>query len=183
MKSPARHARGPLRVLLPALFAWLFVVIAPVAAGPISLAEPAITPPYATTETLVTFSVTYRNSSGDEADWVRVSVAGSVLPMRAVGGTPKQGVRYAIATRLPAGTHTVSFSAMARGRFETQLAGGTLQVTAAPTPTPEPTPKPTPKPTPTPTPKPTPEPTPKATPKPTPKPTQRTAAVTPEPSP
>jgi hypothetical protein len=79
----------------------------------------------------------------------------------------KNGVLYTFTSKLPVGTHTVSFDAADTRRFSDTAAGGTVTISAPPTPAP--TPAPTPKPTPKPTPEPTP--TPAATPKPTPKPT------------
>jgi outer membrane biosynthesis protein TonB len=189
LKPRPTLARRALPALVPALLAWLLLGALPVAAAPISLSSPAVTPASGTTETLVTFSVTYTNKRGDAPDWVRVSVADYVHTMTSIGGTPKQGLRFAVALRLPAGTHAVSFAASTQGQT-TSLAAATVSIVPAPTPqpTPTPTPKATPKPTPKPTPAPTPKPTPKATPKPTPKPTPRpapraTPAPTPKPTP
>ncbi len=154
-----------LPVLLPALLAWLLLAVAPVAAAPVTLSSPAITPTSGTTDTLVTFAVTYRNAKADLPDSVRVAIGSTIQPMTAIGGTPKQGLRFAVALRLPAGSHSITFTALSQGRTTT-LDAGSITITVAPTPppTPVPTPRPTPVPTPAPTPKPTPVPTPRPTP-------------------
>ena len=181
------HSRLAAPILLPALLAWLLLAVAPVAAGPVTLSSPAITPTTGTTDTLVTLAVTYRNAKGDLPDWVRVAVGSTVGPMTSIGGSPKHGLRFAVALRLPAGSHPIVFTALSQGSTTT-LDAGSITIALAPTPpptpppTPVPTPVPTPRPTltPTPTPRPTPRPTPAATPKPTPKPTP---AATPKPTP
>ena len=183
MKACPARARLALPALLPALLTWLLLGALPAAAAPTSLSDPSITPASATTETLVTFSVTYSSRKGIEPDWVRVTAGSTVLSMTSTGGTPRRGMRFQAASRLPAGTQAVSFSASAQGQT-TSITAGSIQVTAAPVPTPRPTPVPTPRPTPVPTPRPTPVPTPKPTPRPTPVPTPRPTPVpTPRPTP
>jgi hypothetical protein len=185
LKARSTHARLALPALLPAMLAWLLVSALPVAAAPIYLSNPDVSPTSATTAVLVTFSVTYTNKRGDAPDWVRLDVGGTVQDMTSIGGTPKQGLRFAVALRLPAGTRAVTFTASTQGQT-TSIGGGTVTIVPAPTPppTPAPTPVPTPKPTPAPTPRPTPVPTPAPTPKPTPAPTPKPAPVaTPKPTP
>ncbi|MEO5885198.1 MAG: hypothetical protein ABIQ58_06760 [Candidatus Limnocylindrales bacterium] len=167
-------------VALTIIAAW----IAPAAAGsgPTRLSDVAIAPRSGATDTTIVIAVAYRNREGSPADWVRVRVAGATHDMTRSGGEDwKRGVRFTWSGQLPAGTHTVTFNAMSRDRFDDSLDGGAVTITVPPTPqpTPRPTPGPTPKPTPQPTPRSTPAPTPEPTPKPTPKPT---ASATPKPS-
>ena len=179
LKARPTPASRALPALVPALLAWLLLGALPVSAAPQGLSNADVTPSAGTTETLVTFSVTYTSKKGDPPDWVRVTAGSTIQPMTAIGGTTKRGIRFAVAFTLPAGTHAVSFSALSQGRTFS-LAAGSVSISPAPTPAPTPTPVPTPKPTPVPTPKPTPVPTPVPTPRPTPVPTP---VPTPRPTP
>jgi len=172
------------------------VAIAPASAGsgPTRLSDAAVSTRVGTTANAIAFTVAYRNREGSPADWVRVSVGGDSHAMTQGSGTDwKQQVWFTWSGTLPAGTHTVTFSAMSRDRFDDSLDGGTVTITVPPTPapTPAPTPQPTSAPTappapPTPAPTappstPTPAPTPAATTKPWPAATPRpTASATPQ---
>ncbi|MEW6226055.1 MAG: hypothetical protein AB1627_15635, partial [Chloroflexota bacterium] len=127
----------------------LLIVLAvlPASAGPTDLTSPSVSPVTGTTADPITFSVTFRSSKGDEPDYVRVVVGSKVFEMERKAGpeTWKNGVRFAVAKRLPAGTWDVRFEAKSDNFVET-VSGGTVTITAAPTPTPEPTPEPTPRP-------------------------------------
>ena len=154
--------------------ALMLALVAPAgaAAGPTRLSGQSATPGSGTTLTTIAFAVTYRNREGSPADWVRVRVAGATHAMSASGSAWKAGVRFSWSGKLPAGTHAVTFEGMSRDRFTAEIAGGSVTITAPPTPAP--TAKPTPKPSPRATAAPTPRPT--ATPRPT--PTPRPAATT-----
>jgi len=106
------HPRPALPVLLPALLAWLLLAVAPVAASPVTLSSPAVTPTAGTTDTLVTLAVTYRNAKGDLPDTAQVTVGSTIRSLTPIGGSPKQGLRYAVALRLPAGSHAIVFAAV-----------------------------------------------------------------------
>ena len=128
--------------------------------GPTKLFSPEVGPRTGTPTTKITFSVEYRNREGSPAAFVRVVIDGVAHAMASDGGTDwKNGVGHTYSTKLPAGTHEVSFEAADTRRFTDAIAGGsvTIQVLEpAPAPTPKPTPQPTPKPTPEPTPEPPP---------------------------
>jgi len=158
----------------------LAVAVMPATAGngPNDLSSPSVSPTSGTTATAITFSVTYHSSKNQAPDYVRVVVGSKTFSLENTAGTEswKNGVRYSVTTKLPAGTWTVRFEAASAG-FHLELAGDTVTITPAPSPTPkpEPTPKPTPKPEPTPKPTPKPEPTPQPTPVATPTPTPSSA--------
>ena len=176
-----RHpAQRGVRDLLGAALAAALLVLAfavPVGAvqGPTKLFDASVSPGAGTTATMITFTVDYRNREGSAAAWVRVIIDGAPHAMASDGTTNwKQGVLHTYKSKLPVGTHEISFEASDTRRFQDAMDGGTITISApAPTPTPEPTPTPTPKPTPTPepTPTPAPTPTPRTDPTPTPKPT------------
>ena len=169
-------AIGPaLRSALLAM-AVMVLVVAPAAtptsagAGPTRLSSASVSPSTGTTDSLITFTVAYRNREGSPADWVRVNVAGSTRAMTWIAGDDwKQEVWFAWTGPLPAGTHAVTFQAMSRDRFDDSLDGGVVTITtpATPPPTPVPTIVPTQPPTPLPTSQPTTAPTPMLTPQPT----------------
>ncbi len=171
-----------------ACLATLLVVLAvlPAAAGngPTDLTSPSVSPTSGTTATEITFAVTYHSAKGDAPDYVRVVVGTTAYPMARTAGveTWKQGVRYTLTRRLPAGTWAVRFEAAEGDHIRTSIAGPSVAIAVAPSPTPAPTPRPTAvptaKPTPAPTPKPTAVPTAKPTPAPTPKPTAAPPAPT-----
>ena len=160
-------------------------LVLPVSAtnGPNRLSNADVSPRTGTSATTIQATITYRSNDGTEAQWVRVSFAGTTFDMSALpGGTWKDGVQFTWAGTLPSGTHEVIFSSQGRDHFFSSLPAGSVSIGVAPTPTPVPTPTPTPVPTPTPhpTPSPTPRPTPTPTPRPTPSPTPR---ATPTPTP
>lgn len=145
-----------LAVVLPALAA---------AVGPSKLENPTVDPRTGTTSTPITFTVAYRNTQGQPPDYVRVVVAGAIYAMQASGADWKAGVVFTVRTTVPAGTNDVRFEARDAEKFVDQTSGGSISITAAPTPEPTPTPQPTQAPTPallppTPAPPPTSEPTP-----------------------
>ncbi|MDQ3149590.1 MAG: hypothetical protein M3Q38_06665, partial [Chloroflexota bacterium] len=80
------------------------------ATGPNSLSAPQASPTSATTETPVSFSVTY--AGGFAARTVTVNVAGRTLPMGLVGGTEMQGT-WSAAALVPQGTWEATFLAVA----------------------------------------------------------------------
>jgi len=183
-------------VLVAVLLAVASVLPALAATGSITtLLAPAASPRSGTTTTVITFSVTYRNTDGLAPDYVRLHVAGLTKEMAptTTSDSWSRGVRFAATAKLPVGGWTPTFEAADHNGNGASLDGPGIMI-SAPTPTPTPTPKPTvaptptPKPTvaPTPTPKPTVAPTPTPTPKPTvaPTPTPRpTVAPTPTPKP
>jgi methionine-rich copper-binding protein CopC len=120
--------------------ALVLALVAPVsaAAGPTRLSDGSASPGSGTTATVISFSVTYRNREGSEADWVRVQVAGSAHAMTTSGTDWKGGVRFAWSGKLPAGTHAVTFEAMSRDRFSDSLGGGSVTITVPATPAPTP---------------------------------------------
>ena len=145
-----RPAATPLAALCAALFV-VFALVAPVFAteGPTGLFNPAVSPRSGTPSTTISFSVTYRNHEGSSPDHVSVLVDGKAHLMTANGSTNwKHGVPYHWATKLAAGTHTVSFVAVDRARFVTTIAGGTVKIAVSDTTTPKPTADPTPTPEP-----------------------------------
>lgn len=138
----------------------LLVLSWPAAAvtGPTKLSDPSITPSSGTPTTTISMGVTYRNREGSPPDYVRVVIDGVAHEMSGAGATWKSGVRFSYATKLPLGTHTISFDARGRDKFTDAIAGGTVTIALPPAPTP--TPAPTPKPAPTPAPGSTPAPSP-----------------------
>lgn len=182
MQHPIR-SRRPAATALVSLWAALVLVLAlvgPVLAnqGPTKLYDPAASPRTGSPTTTIVFTVGYRNREGSAPDHVSVIIDGVAHAMTGSGGTDwKAGVMNTWSTRLPVGTHTISFEAADTRRFSDGIAGGTVTITApAPTPTPAPTATPRPTATPTATPAPT------ATPRPTTQPTA-TPRSTPTPAP
>ncbi|MDQ3128270.1 MAG: hypothetical protein M3Q66_07440 [Chloroflexota bacterium] len=180
MQRP-RRSRRTAAIPLVSLWAALVLVLAlvgPVLAnpGPTRLYDPAASPRSGSPTTTIVFSVEYHNREGSAPDHVSVVIDGVAHAMTGSGGTDwKAGVRNTWSTRLPVGTHTISFEAADTRRFSDEIAGGTVTITAA-TPTPAPTATPRPRATPSATPAPTatprpttqPTPTPRSTPTPTP---------------
>lgn len=154
--------------------------------GPTKLFDAVVTPRSGTPTTLITFSVEYRNREGSAPDHVTVVIDGARHTMVGSGGDGwKAGVTHSWSTRLPVGTHTVTFEAADTRRFSDTIDGGSVTITLPPAPsaTPKPTPAPTATPTPAvaPTAAPTrkPDPTASATPRPTATPPSSTPAATP----
>ncbi len=123
--------------------ALLVALVAPASAAPTRLSDPSVSPGAGTTQTTISFAVTYRNREGSPAGWVRVRVAGATHPMSAGGSDWKRGVPFTWSGKLPAGTHTVTFESIGRDRFKDTLAGGSVTITVPPTPAPTPKPTPT----------------------------------------
>jgi hypothetical protein len=172
-----RPAVAPLAALWAALLI-VFSLVVPVLAveGPTKLFNPSVSPTSGLPTTTIHFAVSYRNREGSPVDHVNVIIDGTAHRMTSNGSTSwKQGVRLTWSATLPVGVHTISFEAADTRRFSDTIAGGSVTISAPPSPTPSPTPaatpKPTPKPSPTATPAPTPSPKPDSTPAPTPRPT------------
>ena len=95
--------------VLAAVVAALLLVLAalPAAAGngPSDLGSPAVSPETGTTATPITFSVTYRSSKGQAPDYVQVVVGSKTFRMAKTAGYEewKNGVRYRVTKKLPAG--------------------------------------------------------------------------------
>jgi hypothetical protein len=150
-----RTAAAPLAALWAAFLLTLGLVL-PVLAGdgPTKLDNPNVSPHSGSPTTTIEFSVRYRNRTGSPPDKVVVLIDGVAHAMTAESGTDwKTGVQLHWSTRLPAGTHTVTFEASEAGKFTNSVGAGTITITAPPPPTPKPTtaPPPTPKATPKPT--------------------------------
>jgi hypothetical protein len=172
-----RPAVAPLAALWAALLI-VFSLVVPVLAveGPTKLFDPSVSPTSGLPTTTIHFAVSYRNREGSPVDHVNVIIDGTAHRMTSSGSTSwKQGVRFTWSATLPVGVHTISFEAADTRRFSDTIAGGSITISAPPSPTPSATPaatpKPTPKPSPTATPAPTPSPKPDSTPAPTPRPT------------
>jgi hypothetical protein len=149
--------RGAGHLLRAAVAAWLLVLVlvVPVGAveGPTRLFDPSVTPTTPTPTTLITITVEYRNREGSAPAYVRAVIDGTAHDMTGDGGDDwRKGVSHQYTTKLPAGTHQVSFVAAAARKFSDEVDGGTITVTvvAATPPAPAPTPNPAPDPTPAP---------------------------------
>lgn len=118
--------------------------------GPTKLLDPTVSPTSATPTATISFGVTYRNREGSPPDYVRVVIDGVAHEMTGTGTSWKSGVRFSYATKLPLGTHKISFEGRDRDKFVDTIAGASVVIAwpPSPTPTPAPTPKPTPAPTP-----------------------------------
>ena len=172
-RSPVPRGTGQLLATIAAAACLLLSLAVPAAAveGPTKLYAASASPASGTTATTITFGVGYRNREGSEPAFVQVVIDGTPRDMTGDGSTDwKNGVVYAYSTTLPVGTHTFSFVASDTRRFTDEAVGGTITISAPPTPAPTPTPTPTPKATSTPKPKATTSPT--ATPGPTSAPVQ-----------
>ena len=104
------------------------------AAGPNTLSAPQASPTSGTSDTLVSFGVTY--AGGFPAISVSVSVAGRSLPMVLVSGTPSDGQWSTSTIGLPSGSWTTTFSAVASQGTDPSRAGPTItiaSVAASPT--------------------------------------------------
>jgi hypothetical protein len=97
------------------------------------LVSAQVSPSTGTIETEFTLAVTYDGKS--DALAVRVSVAGRVLDMGLVSGTPTAGT-WRVRTTLPAGTWPVVFTAVVERGNPPTLAGLTLTVIGLDTPPP-----------------------------------------------
>jgi hypothetical protein len=174
-RSPAPRGAGQLIATIAAAAALLLSLALPVAAdsGPTRLYGASASPGSGTTATTIELTVGYRNHEGSGPASVTVLIDGTPHDMVADGSDWKHGVMYSFATTLPIGMHTFSFEASDTRKFTDAAPGGTVTISAPPTPAPTATPAPTPTPTAAPpaTPKPTPTPTPTPAPKPTPAPT------------
>ena len=98
------------------------------ATGPNSLSAPQASPTSATTETSVSFSVTY--AGGFAARTVTVNVAGRTLPMGLVGGTEMQGT-WSAAGLVPQGTWEATFLAVASQGKDPSATGPTAPTAPA----------------------------------------------------
>ena len=178
-----RPAATPLVAAWAAILLVLALVVPALATdGPTQLAHADVSPRTGTPSTTITFEVEYHNHEGSPPDHVNVVIDGAVHAMSGDGDW-KRGVVMHWASKLPVGTHDISFDAADKRKFLSHLGAGTVTI-SAPEPTPTPKPKPTPKPDPTPTPTPTPKATPTPTPTPHPDPTPEPAPhSTPAPTP
>ena len=121
---------------LSAMLAVLLTVSPVIAANAIQLEEPAATPTTGTTTTLVTFTVTYKNSWWLAPDYVRVSVAGMTkLLTHTSGSSWKHGALFSVSTVLPAGTWTPVFDTRDRQGHTASVEGPVITITPPPTPT------------------------------------------------
>jgi hypothetical protein len=178
-RSTAQRGAGRWLAAIASATVLLLSLALPAGAAVVTLNDAKVSPRSGTTATTITFKVRYKNSSGAPAAYVRVLVGGTPHDMTAAGDSWHNGVLYQFASTLPAGTHSISFTAAdASGNTDTDPAGS-VTISGPPPPTPTPTPPPTPPPTPAPTPAPTPTPTPAPTAIPTPRPT---APPTPHPT-
>ena len=148
--------RGAGHLFRAVVAAWLLVLALVVPAGavegPTKLFHPAASARSGTPTTTITFTVIYRNREGSAPAYVRVVIDGAAHKMTGDGGNDwKGGVGHHFATKLPVGTHDVSFVAADTRKFTDAVDGGTVTI-SVPTPTPDPTPAPTPTPKPNPTP-------------------------------
>jgi hypothetical protein len=174
-----RPAATPLAAVCAALFV-ILALVAPVLAveGPTKLYDVSVSPSSGTPTTTITFQVGYRNREGSAPAYVSVVIDGAAHALATDGSTTwKSGATYHWSSKLPAGTHTISFEAMSRDKFSDTADGGTVTITIPPSPTPTPKPDPTPAPTPRPTPAPTPRPTSTPAADPTPSPTDAPVAT------
>ena len=94
-----------------------------------SLASPTASPTSGTVVTVFTMRVSYDGKWPATA--VSVSVAGLTLPLTRVDGTAERG-NWEVATVLPAGTWTPTFSALAAQGNAPPISGPTLTVAGAP---------------------------------------------------
>jgi hypothetical protein len=163
-----RGTRGVIRTSFGAVaaafvLAALLVLPATASSGPTRLSDPAVSPSSGTTATTFVFTVRYQNHEGSAPDHVSVVIDGTSHLMTTAAASWKQRATFSYSSKLTVGTHTVTFTSLDRDKFADSIPGGSVTVTAPPSPTPEGTPKPTPRPTPRPTPEPTPDPAPAAT--------------------
>ena len=121
-----------------ALLGSMTVLPALAGSGPTSLDSPDASPTTGTPATTIVLAVSYRNAEGSSPDYVRVSIAGSVLAMTADSNaeTWKHGVRFTVQTTLPVGTWTPRFEACDRERFTVSVTGPVITISPPPTPTP-----------------------------------------------
>jgi hypothetical protein len=147
LRAGASRFRAWFAVAVAALLvAALLAVPAGTLAASTQLSDASITPAVGTTATTFTFGITYQNHEGSGApNEVSVVIDGVKHAMIAGGSDWKAGVRFTYSTKLSAGSHTIVFHSVGRGRFVSDLSAGSVAV--GPAPTPRPTPAPTPRPT------------------------------------
>ena len=136
-----------------------------------SLTSAQVSPTSAVAGTVVSFRVTFTDTTGAPPKSVSVYVGSAATAMTGSGSNYTAGVAFSVTAKPAAGTYSITFRSVDAVGHDAQLPYGSLTIAPAPTPTPKPTATPTPKPTASPTPTPTPSPTSKPTPKPTSKPT------------
>ena len=131
--------RGAGHLFRAVVAAWLlvFALVVPAGAveGPTKLFDPAASATSATPTTTITFTVTYRNREGSAPAYVRVVIDGAAHEMTGDGGDDwKGGVGHHFATKLPVGTHDVSFVAADTRKFTDAVDGGTVTISVPPRP-------------------------------------------------
>ena len=94
-----------------------------------SLASPSASPTSGTVATIFTLRVSYDGNWPASA--VTVSVAGLMLPLTSIDGTAERGT-WSVATLLPAGTWTPTFSALAPEGNAPTIVGPTVTVAGLP---------------------------------------------------
>jgi hypothetical protein len=114
------------------------------AAAPNQLDGPLVSPTQGDTTTTFSFSVHYLGKY--PATSVSAAVGTRIVVLSLVSGIPTNGT-YAGSGRLPAGTWSVTFNAIATQGNPPSISGGTVRV-AGPTPSPRPSTAPTPTPAP-----------------------------------
>jgi hypothetical protein len=142
MRLPAARL-GPLLGLLAAIS----LATVTNAAAPTSLKNGIVTPTSGTTATVFQFSVQFQSGT-TTASSVTASVAGRTVPLSG-GGVSAGHETWTGSSTLPAGSWTITYSAVsASGANPSPITAGPVVVTS---PTPPPTARPTPRPTPRPT--------------------------------
>jgi hypothetical protein len=118
------------RIVLAATVAALLGAPSAVFGATATLTAGTVAPPSGTTATSFSFSVRYDGDGKFEASAVTATVAGSSISLRLGSGTPLLGTWQA-ASRLPAGSWTVAFTATAaHGPQPSPLTGPLVRVTA-----------------------------------------------------
>jgi hypothetical protein len=135
-----RRVRIPAAIVGGLLLALTLVLPALAAMGPTKLETASVGPRAGTTETTISFQVTYRSVRGLEPAYVRVRVGATTYGMTGNGTDWRAGVVFTFATRLPIGTYDVLFEAKDAEKFVDELGAGTVEIAAPPPP---PTPSPT----------------------------------------
>lgn len=136
---PARHG---LRIVAAAIAAALvsvaLVLPALASSGASWLDHPYVTPRVGTTDTVITFRVTYRSVVAEAPSDVHVTVGAVSVPMTAAGARWSFGVTYTARTRLPTGTFDVLFEAYDSLGNGSRVSGGTVTIGPPADPTPSP---------------------------------------------
>ena len=162
------HRRGTPRGAWPwigglvAAVALLALLAMPIAAvnSKTKLSNATVSPRSGWTSTVIAFSVVYQNALGSRADSVNVVVGSQNHQMTAVaGGSWGKGMTFKWSGKLPAGTHSVVFTARSKDKSQASLPAGSVTISAPASATPRPTPEPTRAPRSTPPPSPTDPPT------------------------